>query len=263
MRNPFVLAGTALLFTLAGLILRTSTAGSDAEAVASLTPIVVELFTSEGCSSCPPADAQLRKFDTQPLPGLQLVVLSEHVDYWNHIGWTDPYSAHAYSERQSAYGRRFHLESVYTPQMIVDGTKEFVGGNSRDAQEAFAAERQANKVAVRLSGLRLEGATLGGHLETGTLPVQSRRLDVIVALALNRAESQVTRGENAGRRLTHVAVVRALEHIGTAASGKAFSGDFVIPVPKSVSAADLRVIAFLQEPGPGRIWGAGEEKLAP
>src|SRR5246127_5425112 len=117
------------------------------------TPVVVELFTSEGCSSCPPADLLLQKYDAQPFAGRQLIVLSEHVDYWNHIGWTDPYSSHASSERQSAYGMRFNLDSVYTPQMIVDGSDEFVGNDLTAVQKAFDKAIRREKIPLRLSGV--------------------------------------------------------------------------------------------------------------
>src|SRR5271166_43613 len=123
-------------------------------------PVLVELFTSEGCSSCPPADAYLRKLDRQPVAGEEMIVLSEHVDYWNHIGWRDPYSARFFSDRQSAYAKRLGLDSPYTPQMVVDGTTGFVGSDRALADRAFANALHKPKLAVRLSNVSASAANI-------------------------------------------------------------------------------------------------------
>jgi hypothetical protein len=230
----------------------------------SRTPVVVELFTSEGCSSCPPADLLLQKFDAQPIAGAQLIVLSEHVDYWNHIGWTDPYSSRAYSDRQSAYGKRLRLESVYTPQMIVDGDQEFVGSDSSVAKKALEkAAAQTGKIPVRVSGVRVEGGTVKAHVEAGPLPASMGKADVVFIVALNHAESQVARGENSGRRLTHVAVVRSLGKAGFLEQRESFSRDVAVKLEREMDPSQLRVIAFVQALGQGKILGAALEKVAP
>src|SRR5581483_6405108 len=122
------------------------------------TPILVELFTSEGCSDCPPADAFLKALDTaQPIPGAQLIVLEEHVDYWDDQGWRDPFSSHAFTVRQSEYVDRLHVEKgPYTPQMVVDGSEAFVGSNRPQAGRAFAKEVAVPKVSVQISSLHVE-----------------------------------------------------------------------------------------------------------
>lgn len=250
-----------LLLVVASAIVSIGGAGVPAVERSSSSPVVVELFTSEGCSSCPPADALLQKFDAQPYADAELIVLSEHVDYWNHIGWADPYSARAYSDRQSAYGNRLHLDGVYTPQMIVDGTVEFVGSSPQDAERALHKAAAESKVSIRISDVKLEGDLVKARIETASLPASLRRADVIVAVALNHAESQVKAGENSGRRLTHVAVVRNLVTAGSVKPGQSFAQDVAVKLDKKIALADLRVIAFLQEPGPGKILGAAVQKV--
>jgi hypothetical protein len=222
------------------------------------TPVLVELFTSEGCSDCPPADALLAKLDSQSPAGVQPIVLSEHVDYWNHIGWTDPFSSRSYSERQTAYGNRFGLSSVYTPQMVVDGSTEFVGSDGNKALASISMAAQQEKIAVRISAIQIkDGDELHARVETGSLPDSSRKAEIFVAAALNHAESSVARGENAGRHLTHVAVVRELVKVGDLQPGASFSREISLKLEHGVDPANLRLIAFVQEPGPGRVLGAG------
>ena len=212
-----------------------------------------------GVPVAPPADSFLQTLDGQPVQGAEMIVLSEHVDYWNHIGWKDPYSASFYSQRQSAYAKRFGLDSVYTPQMVVDGTSEFVGSNSGLAEKAFRKALSVPKLPVHLSSVSADASnTLYAHLETGALDASfsSREADVYVAVALNRAESQVSAGENSGHRLTHVSVVESLTKIGALKQGQGLAQDVQLKLERGSESRSLRLIAFVQEPRQGRVLGA-------
>jgi hypothetical protein len=249
-----VLSIGAWMLALAPQPLHGADAGSDVR-----TPVLVELFTSEGCSSCPPADRFLQTLDGQPVPGAEMIVLSEHVDYWNHIGWKDPYSASFYSQRQGAYAKRFGLDSVYTPQMVVDGTSEFVGNDPKLADKAFRKALSVPKLPVHLSSVSADASnTLHAHLETGALDASfgSREADVYVAVALNRAESQVSAGENSGHRLAHVSVVKSLTKIGALKQGQGLAQDVQLKLERGSDSRSLRLIAFVQEPRQGRVLGA-------
>ena len=233
--------------------------GSDSVSEAKArTPVLVELFTSEGCSSCPPADRFLEKLDHQPMAGAEMIVLSEHVDYWNHIGWNDPYSNHLYSERQSIYCKRFGLDSVYTPQMVVDGSSEFVGSNPNLADKAFAKALGVPKISVHVSLISADPSGLLVHLDAGALEPSfgAREAEVQIAVALSRAESQVSSGENAGHSLTHVSVVRSLMKVGILKRGQGLSQDVHLNLGSASESQDLRLIAFVQEPQQGKVIGA-------
>jgi hypothetical protein len=202
--------------------------------------------------------------DQQPIAGEEMIVLSEHVDYWNHEGWKDPYSARFYSDRQGVYARRLGLCDAYTPQMIVDGSSQFVGSDAALAQKAFAKALADPKVGVRLSSVSIgSNNVLLAHLETDALlpSFGIRDADVYVAVALNRAESQVARGENAGRKLSHTAVVKSMVKVGSLRKAKTFVQDLQLKLDPGTDAGNVRMIAFLQEAGQGRVIGATEQMV--
>jgi hypothetical protein len=201
------------------------------------TPVLVELFTSEGCSDCPPADRLLAHLDGQA------IVLSEHVDYWDHLGWKDPFSASQFSRRQQDYCTQLSSQGPYTPQMIVDGETEFVGSDATRAAAAIAKAARRPKAEVKLSR-----SPAGLQVEIASPPAGG---DVWLALADDRDASQVVAGENRGRHLEHVAVVRSLRKIGSVKRGGSFSHLVELPA----ASAPQRVVVFVQEPGEGRVTG--------
>lgn len=226
-------------------------------------PILIELFTSEGCSSCPPADAWLQKMDSsQPIPGATLIVLSEHVDYWDHDGWKDPFSSPSMTERQNAYVHAFGLNSAYTPQVVVNGASELHLNNSQEMEDVFQKLASAARMPVTIGSLSVEGiapAVLRAHVEIGN-EVEKHGGDVYGAIALDRAESRVLRGENGGKQLTHVAVVIGMQKIGKLQKGRDFAVDFQSKLPSTLEPRNLRFVVFVQEPGQGKILGAAVRK---
>lgn len=223
--------------------------------------MLVELFTSEGCSDCPPADKLLQTLDqSQPVAGAHVIVLSEHVDYWNRLGWTDPFSSEFYTQRQSAYAERLGLSSVYTPQMVVDGTSEFVGSDERQAESAIEKAASAPKVDIKVTGQSRDGK-MELHVEASG--ISGKAADIYLVLAQNSATSQVARGENAGRTLNHVAVAREFRQIGTLEPGKSFSKDVSLELkPELAHDLHLRTVVFAQERGTGRVLGSSVASVA-
>jgi hypothetical protein len=226
--------------------------------------VLIELFTSEGCSSCPPADVLLAQLDRfQPVPNADLIVLSEHVDYWDDIGWKDPYSSRQFSLRQADYARRFRLGEPYTPQMVVDGNSQLVGSDERQAVQAIQNAAKVDKFRISLSAPRLDGNSLTVHVEVGATPAEAKHTSrqVWIALADDMDQSNVKRGENAGRTLKHVAVVRTLGQVGTVEGNSTFSKDLTVSTGNA-NLQNLRVVAILQESGTGKVLGLGSTRFS-
>jgi hypothetical protein len=206
-------------------------------------PVLVELFTSEGCSSCPPADQLLAKLDPAA------VVLSEHVTYWDHDGWRDRFSLDEVTIRQQGYADRFHLESTYTPEMVIDGAVEFNGSDERRAVDAIAKASDRNNIVTRLAWadrgvkVQIDGANAGDR--------------VFLALADDSDSTAVAGGENKGRQLHHVAVCREIRKAGKVPPGGAFNKLIELPA----RARRQRVIVWTQSGEAGAV--AGAALLAP
>jgi hypothetical protein len=228
------------------------------------SPVLVELFTSEGCSSCPPADALVERMDAlQPVPGVQLIVLSEHVDYWDHDGWKDPYSSSSITDRQSSYVHALGLKTAYTPQILVDGDMELRANDAQQVSEALQKAGTSPKVPIRITSATLDANPMAvrGHIEADGGSMK-HNADIYAVIALDHAESQVSSGENKGRHLAHVAVVLEIAKVGKLEKGKTLSRDFQVKykLPQTDS-TPIRVVAVIQESGSGKVLGAALQKL--
>ena len=250
MRRSFAAAAALLAFS----------AGLNAAAGAGPTPILLELFTSEGCSSCPPADDLLQRLErTQPARGARLIVLSEHIDYWNALGWKDPFSSPQFTARQSSYAARIDPSGgVFTPELVVDGREGVVGSDARAVSAAIDREAAMPKLAMALSRPSLQGSAIRVRVTAGA-PQGPARL--YVAIASDRVESNVTAGENAGRTLAHVSVVRALVTAGTFTGSARIEKQLAIPMGAAAPGCGLRIVAFLQDVKTQAILAAAQEAL--
>ena len=237
----------------------------DPQKAPSATPVLIELFTSEGCSSCPPADLLLQKLDaSQPIAGVQLIVLSEHVTYWDHDGWKDPNSSPTLTDRQSSYEGPLGENTVFTPQLIVDGTQQMRLGNAQQIKDLLQKAAATPKLSIRIGQVTADAGTptaLRAHIETDT-NFDKHNADVYVAIALDRVESQVLRGENGGRHLVHVAVVQELTKVGKLQKGKTFTHALQLKLKPGTDVKNVRLVALVQESGPGKVLGAAVRKPA-
>ncbi len=234
----------------------------------SRAPVIVELFTSEGCSSCPPADAVLARLArTQPVGNARVIALSEHVDYWNNLGWADPFSSPQFRARQTDYAQAFGVESIYTPQMIVNGLVQFVG------DDLNRAETEIGRVASQpLADVRIQGTRNAKDPEIMDLTVSVRGLPAIragappglaplavfLAITEDNLSSDVQRGENSGRHLRHAAVVRSFGVIGNIDPRHQSEAGLrpSIKLPPQWKRQDLHAVVFVQERATRRILGA-------
>lgn len=230
---------------------------TDANAV-----VVAELFTSEGCSSCPPADALLSTLVQEGMGGVTVLGLGEHVDYWNGLGWRDPFSSATLTSRQSQYQARvFRDSSIYTPQLVIDGVLEEIGSDVSAVERAIAKAAQAPKAAVDVTAAAADPAgNLRIQIDVNVPPAVTLHepADVMLAVTEDRLASDVERGENRGRRLTHSAVVRVLTPVDTLSPDtRRWSTMTSAVVQTDWKSEHLKVIAFVQEQTTRRIVGAG------
>ncbi|GAA4055461.1 DUF1223 domain-containing protein [Hymenobacter glaciei] len=219
-------------------------------------PVVVELFTSEGCSSCPAADAALRELVlAQSVPGVEIIALGEHVDYWNRLGWKDSFSSATYTERQRQYATGFGSGS-YTPQAVVNGRYELVGSRSAALATAIAKAAQEPQAAVSVTA-----TAAMAQVQVRSLPAGTPATEVLLAITESGLASQIGRGENSGLLLRHAAVVRQLLPLGQVGAAGTFSARQALQLPPGWKRSNLRAVALVQEVVSHRIVGAATASI--
>lgn len=213
-------------------------------------PVIVELFTSEGCSSCPPSDEVLRRLEAQPPPGVEVIALGFHVDYWDHLGWKDRFSDAAFTARQTVYAHAFHQSSVYTPEMVVDGRIGFVGRKEATVLEVLQEAAKQPTVPI---ALKMDDGALDIHLPD---PAALKGAKLWLAITEDGLGDVVMAGENEGRRLLHAAVVRRLQPLGV-------PQDAAVPLelPSAWRRKQLHAVVFAQDEASLVILGAASVAL--
>lgn len=214
-------------------------------------PVVVELFTSQGCSSCPPADALIHDLVRDPAMRGHVIPLAFHVDYWDQLGWRDPFSSAEWSQRQARYSRAMHLSSAYTPQAVVSGTRELVGSNRSALSAALEGASNVKPAGDVALTVRRDGNTLVATIHA-TVPATD---DLLLAVTEDDVTTQVPHGENAGRTLTNDAIVRRLIRVAP--------GQTTVSIPVEVSWHHLGAAAFMQDRNTLAIGAAAAAQVQP
>lgn len=242
--------------------------GQGSQMTAAREPVVVELFTSEGCSSCPPADALLAEFDArQPLGSAEVIAIEEHVDYWDELGWKDPFSSASWTARQKDYAGTLRTGGAYTPQMVVDGTAGFVGsrgGTARQEIEKAASNRKARIEISQVSPAENKSVALKVSVEKLASVSPKDTAEVILAITESGLRSSVKGGENNGKELQHSPVLREFKVIGTVGKNgeEGFTGQLPVKLDSKWNVQNLRAVVFVQEKKSRRILGAAAIRLA-
>src|SRR5262249_12824503 len=212
---PLVLTLNGLLLTSGLTFVGNTTQSSTSNQ--SRAPVVVELFTSEGCSSCPPADELLVNLEEQQfINGAEVIAIEEHVDYWNHDGWIDPFSAPEWTQRQQDYAAAFKIDGVYTPQMVIDGRDQLIGSRIREVSAAILKNAQLQKAKVAISEVATTGKQTKQFQVTVTDlrdPPENDTCEVWLLVTEKALQSQVNAGENAGKKLHHASIVRWMHKV--------------------------------------------------
>lgn len=242
-------AGAIVIATTMGM--RVSARPSQRDPSTPATPVIVELFTSEGCSSCPPADRLLEQLlATQPVDGAEVIALGQHVDYWDDLGWKDRFSSAALTNRQQGYSRTFNIDSIYTPQIVVDGRQELVGNDGAGAKKAIARATEAPHGHIRIEAepSGADGVTLSVSAADVPQPGRGDHDELVVAVTEDRLTSDVRRGENHGRVLSHAAVVRSLTSLGEPKRTDGIArAEARLPIGANWRRENLKIVAFVQE----------------
>lgn len=220
-------------------------------------PVVVELFTSEGCSSCPPADALLVQLSQKTSPEVNLILLGEHVDYWNHDGWSDRFSSAQFTQRQIDYEKHLHVTEPFTPQIVIDGHLQLSGNNAA----ALSHDLQVESAQAKPAQVSLQWEA-GGHLKIAVQAPETKHAHVLLAVTEDGLTTAIAGGENNGRTLQHAAVVRQLRDVGSVKNGS-FDKTVEIAPHSGWNTANLKVAVLVQDSDGGPIVGAASLHYQP